>query len=218
MALVRRRRPEALIEELWWAHRIDSVRAARLVQHLLYGLQLGAGRGRVAAGARRASGPGGRRIVMAWNGQRQAHRLQPVQSAAACSTADLRQSGRVSRLSTRGSQAATQRPQPVQRSASMSGRRGAGRRRSSAVDLRLGALSKRRCEARSCAGALLEPSTPCHLDLADGRGRGPRRAHATSRSTASRGPATIASTEPSWRLRTQPARPSRRASCAMAQR
>ncbi|MFL6699796.1 MAG: BLUF domain-containing protein [Vitreoscilla sp.] len=28
-----------LIEELWWAHRIDSVRAARLVQHLLYGLQ-----------------------------------------------------------------------------------------------------------------------------------------------------------------------------------
>ena len=28
-----------LIEELWWAHRLDSVRATRLTQHLLYRLQ-----------------------------------------------------------------------------------------------------------------------------------------------------------------------------------
>ena len=47
---------------------------------------------------------------------------------------------------------------------------------------------------------------------------GPRRAHATMSSTAACEPATIASTLPSWRLRTQPATPMRRAACTMAQR
>lgn len=38
MLLVRDSGLKDLIEELWWAQRVDGVRAARLVQHLLYGL------------------------------------------------------------------------------------------------------------------------------------------------------------------------------------
>lgn len=47
---------------------------------------------------------------------------------------------------------------------------------------------------------------------------GPCRAHATISSTTSVGPATVASTDPSRRFRTQPHRPSRRACSTMAHR
>ena len=39
MVLVQDAGLQPLVEELWWAHRLDSARAGRLVQHLLHGLQ-----------------------------------------------------------------------------------------------------------------------------------------------------------------------------------
>ena len=57
---------------------------------------------------------------MALKGQTTAQAAQPVQAWGACSSAVFFQC-RACRLSTRGSQAATQRPQPVQRAALTSG-------------------------------------------------------------------------------------------------
>lgn len=61
------------------------------------------------------------RMAMAPNGQAMAHFAQPVQPPASCSTADFSQP-RGSSHSTCGGQTATQRPQPVQRAGSTTGR------------------------------------------------------------------------------------------------
>jgi hypothetical protein len=55
MALMQDAGLNDLIEELWWAHRLDGARAARLVQHLWYGLQCESGEARVAKQPSRAA-------------------------------------------------------------------------------------------------------------------------------------------------------------------
>ena len=59
-------------------------------------------------------------IVMAAKGQRRSHFLQPVQSAARCST-DVFLKSCTCKLSTCGGHTATHQPQPVQRVRSISG-------------------------------------------------------------------------------------------------
>ena len=60
------------------------------------------------------------RMVMAWNGQFTAHRLQPVHRSGSCSTKNFSHLT-TSRLKRRGPHTATHRPQPVHRWASTSG-------------------------------------------------------------------------------------------------
>ena len=92
-----------------------------------------------------------------------------------CSTAALRQFGCASRLSTRGSQAATQRPQPVQRSSATCGSGGGARRGDGQA---VGHCSKRRRRPRR---ARRPPSTRSPRPGRDGPRRRARRARPAGR-------------------------------------